>query len=214
MDRHQALALFGSLPSRHIRELWEASAPQSASQLEPGLYLGRNGGMPRPAKWVARHLVQRDWFAKLVLEGFGVNVRCRQDGTHAMRPSRTVVGGVEVDLPFRLTDEGFDYCWHVAGVDLRFLQFRDVLRHIELIRMREVVPEDDLARVGVEPGEPCEEGDLVIGYMAPLGIEPLAGMPFGMIRDHDPTPAEVESANAYLRRKRLIDSSAGRALAA
>ena len=164
--------------------------------------------MPRVGKWVAQHLVKREWFAKLILDGFGVNVRCRQDGSHRPRPSRTVAGGVEVDLPFRLTDEGLDYCSHFAGFDVGMLQFRDMLRHVEFARLMEIVPEEELERIGAEPGEPCEQGDLVVGYMAPLGIEPLAGMPFGMAWDHDPTPAEIESAHAYLRRKRLLDTSA------
>ncbi|MDI7266720.1 MAG: hypothetical protein QME96_01850 [Myxococcota bacterium] len=211
MNRQQVLDLVGGLPGKAIAAVWEASAPISALELRPGVYLGRNGGMPAPLKWMVRNVVGRDWFAKLVLDGYGVNVRCFQDGSHRFRPSARVPDGVEVDMPFRPTDLGLDYGLHVLGADVPLaLQFRDHLRRIEFRLLPELVPEEHLARVGVRRGDPCEEADLVLGYMAPLGIERLMSTPFGMVWRRDPEPAEVASAEEYIGRGRLLDSGCGR----
>jgi hypothetical protein len=51
----------------------------------------------------------------------------------------------------------------------------------------------------------------VIGFMAPLGIEAIAGMPFGMVWSREATPEERASVDAYLSAFRWFDSGwAGR----
>jgi hypothetical protein len=120
--------------------------------------------MPWPMKRMVRHVVRRDYFAKLILEGWGVNIRVRQDGTHALLASRIVPVGVRVDLPFVLTERGLDYGLHVAGMDLgpqAALQLRDYLRRIDFATLSEVVSLGQLRRVGAVRGEPTEPGVLV-----------------------------------------------------
>jgi hypothetical protein len=210
MNRQQALDLVSSLPGRELSRLFSLGRPLSGLELRPGLYRGRNGGGPAAAKWVARNIVKRDWFAKLVLDGYGVNVRCLQDARHRLRPQPAIAGGVVVDLPFRLTAAGLDYGWHVLGHDLPgLLQFRDLLAAIELRALRDAVANEHLLRVGACRGEDCEDAELIIGLMAPLGLGWPRGVPFGMIWDHEPTPAEVESCRAYVRRCRLFDTGCG-----
>lgn len=207
MNARQVLDLIGDLPASEIRMVFAACRPMPGSSLRRGLYLGRNGGMPAPGKWFARNVIGRDWFAKLVLDGWGVNVRCRQDGSHALRTSEEVPGGVVVDMPFRLTDRGLDYGFHVLGRDIPgALQFRDLLGAVSFAALTDVVPESHLARVGARRGEPCDEGELIIGYMAPLGLEGVTVAPFGMVWNHEPTQGEVASAEAYRSRFRIFDS--------
>ncbi len=207
MHAQQALDLIAELPAREIRRLWEAGEHLPGHALEPGLWLGRNGGMARPLKWAVRALVRRDFFAKLVLDGFGVNVRVRQDGSHELLPSSAVADGVVVDLPFSLTEEGLDYGFHTFGLDLgAVLQMRDYLREVPFDTVVEVAPEEHLDRVGSARGD-RGDGRLVIGYIAPLGLRPLEGTPFGMVWHREATDAELSSARAWLARRRLWDSS-------
>lgn len=210
MNERQVLDLVGGLCGRKLREVFDAGRPLGGTELRAGLYRGRNGGGPAPAKWVARRVVKREWFAKLVLDGFGVNVRCRQDGSHALRPSAGTVDGVVVDLPFRLTAAGLDYETHIAGHDIGALQFRDVLAGIEIGRLAELVDEGELGRVGARRREPHADRELVIGLMAPAGVRALAGMPFGMIWERPAAPGEEASARALVTRRRLFDTSSGR----
>lgn len=208
MDRTQALALVGDLPARQLTRLFAAGRAVGGSDLRPGIYRGRNGGGPAPAKWVARHVVRRDFFAKLILDGYGVNVRCLQDGSHSFRPSRHEAGQPEVDLPFALRPGSLDYGWHVLGVDLPLaIQLRDYLAAMPFEALLEQVGETDLARVGARRGEPCEEGELILGLIAPFGQRALAFLPFGMVWDRVATAAELASAKAHVARRRLLDSA-------
>lgn len=214
MNERQALDLLGGLPAPGIREVWDAAEPCKGTELQPGIWLGRNGGMPWLAKRFVRHVVRRDWFAKLIADGWGINVRVRQDGTHTPVGSKHVAGGVKVDLPFRLTAEGLDYGYHVLGRDVGpagvGLQMRDYLRAIGLRRLGEVVDGAHLRRVRAIRGEGDDRVRMVIGYIAPMGIRAWMGTPFGMIRDREATAAELRSAESHLGRFRLWDSSPGR----
>lgn len=186
MDPQRALEQFGRMPAREMRALFRDARPISAHELAPGLYFGRATALGRPARWFARHVLGRDYFAKLVADGWGVNVRVLQDGAWTPRPSRRIDGGALVDFPFRLTPEGLHYGWHLLGADLRHgTQLLDFLR----------------ART-LEDGS-----ELVLGYMAPLGIRALAGAPFAMIRARDAAPEELEAARDHVARKRFVDSS-------
>ena len=206
MNPQRALDLFGGLPGRDIAQLWEAARDLPGTELRPGLWLGRNGGMPAAMKWVARRVVKRDYFAKLVFEDFGVNVRVAQDGSHALLPASDGAPGHRVDMPFALTEHGLDYGFHVLGRNSKRLQMRDYLRVIDLGEVARLAPADALAAVGVDPGEPGE-GELVIGYMAPLGVERLKGTPFGMVWWRDTTAEEEAGALAWISRRRMVDSS-------
>ncbi len=213
MNPHQALEVIGALPAARIRDVWEAASPLAGTQLREGLWLGRNGGMPWPMKRFVRHVVKRDYFAKLILAGWGINVRVRQDGSHAILRSSKVAGDVKVDLPFLLTGEGLDYGYHVLGRDIApsgfGLQMRDYLRGIGLRALTELVDHDRLRRVGVSPGQGDDQTLLVIGYIAPAGVRAWMGTPFGMVWEREATDAERASAERYARRMRIWDSSRG-----
>jgi hypothetical protein len=207
MDARQALDLIAELPGREIAALWEASREVTGHGLGRGLWLGRNGGMASPLKWFVRAVVKRDYFAKLVLDGYGINVRVRQDGSHQPLPSPRLPGGVKVDLPFALTEAGLDYGFHLLGFDAaRPLQLRDVLRSLDLATLAALAPEEHLARVGASRNEPGD-GELILGYIVPLAIDALRGAPFGMVWHRAATAEEEASATAWLDRRRLIDSS-------
>jgi hypothetical protein len=216
MNRQQALELMGGLRASRIREVWEAASPVAGTDLCPGLWLGRNGGMPWPMKRLVRHVVRRDWFSKLVLDGWGINVRVRQDGSYAILPSRTQAGSVRVDLPFRLTEHGLDYGYHVLGRDTEpvgmGLQIRDYLRVVGLRTLGEIAGADECRRVGTQRGDGDDDTRMVIGYIAPIGAKVLMGTPFGMVWEREATAAERASAEQYLRRRRLWDSSPGRGI--
>lgn len=212
MKLNQVLDLIGGLPAAQVREVWDAATPVEGTELRPGIWLGRNGGMPWPMKRFVRHVVRRDYFAKLILDGWGINVRVRQDGTHAPIASSIVPVGVRVDLPFRLTSDGLDYGYHVTGVDLgprSFLQLRDYLRKLDFATLSEVVSLGQLKRVGAWRGQLDDPGELVVGYIAPLGIEAFMGTPFGMVWKREASRGEVASAEAYVNRIRLWDTSSG-----
>ena len=214
MKQAQVLNLFGDLPASQVREVWDAAMPMDATTMRPGLWLGRNGGMPWPAKRFARHVVRRDYFAKLIVSTWGINVRVKQDGSHAALGSSLVPDGVRVDLPFRLTAAGLDYGFHMVGMDLdplHVLQIRDFVRAINYATFSEVVSLGQLRRVGAWRGEQCDEGQLVVGYIAPMGIELIMGTPFGMVWHREASRAEMSSAEAYVRKVRMWDSSAGAA---
>jgi len=206
MHAQQALDLIAELPGREIRKLWDAGEHLPGYALEPGLWLGRNGGMLPAMKWAVRTLVRRDYFAKLVLDGFGVNVRVRQDGSHELRPSSAVADGVVVDLPFALTEQGLDYGVHVLGANVgSLLQMRDYLRAVSFETVAEVAPEEHVDRVGAARGD-RDEGTLVLGYIAPLGLRALGGTPFGMVWHREATEGEEASARAWIERRRFVDS--------
>ncbi len=212
MKQDQVLDLIGGLPAEQIREVWDAAKAMEGTDLRPGIWFGRNGGMPWPMKRLVRHLVRRDYFVKLVLEGWGINVRVRQDGTHAMVPASIVPVGVRVDLPFRLTPAGLDYGYHFTGLDLgpgRVLQIRDYLRRIDFATLSEVVSLGQLRRVGAWRGQSEDPGELILGYIAPLGLESLMGTPFGMVWKREASRAEIASAEAYVRQVRFWDTSPG-----
>jgi|GEM_PF-652428 len=212
MRLQQVLNLIGDLPRAQIREVWDSATPMAGTELRPGIWLGRNGGMSWPLKRLVRHVVRRDYFAKLILDGWGVNIRVKQDGTHAMIASSIVPVGVRVDLPFRLTHEGLDYGYHVTGIDLgpsTVLQLRDYLRKIDFATLSEVVSLGQLRRVGAWRGKAEHPGELVIGYIAPVGVEAFMGTPFGMVWKREATSAEVRSAERYVHRVRLWDTSPG-----
>jgi hypothetical protein len=212
MKLNQVLNLIGDLPAAQIREVWESATPIEGTDLRPGIWLGRNGGMSWLSKQFVRHLVRRDYFAKLILDGWGINVRVKQDGTHALLASSIVPVGVRVDLPFKLTPAGLDYGYHVTGVDLgprTTLQLRDFLRKIDFATLSEVVSLGQLRRVGAWRGQSEQSGELVVGYIAPVGIEALMGTPFGMIWKREATRAEIASAEAHVKRMRLWDTSPG-----
>ncbi len=214
MNRHQALDLIGRLGASRIRKVWDAASPIAGTDLRPGIWLGRNGGMPWPMKRFVRHVVRRDWFSKLILDGWGINVRVRQDGSYAILPSRMQAGAVRVDLPFRLTEQGLDYGYHVLGRDTEpagvGLQIRDYLRVLGLRTLGEIAGADECGRVGTRPGAGDDETRMVIGYIAPIGVKALMGTPFGMVWEREATAAERASAEQYLRWRRLWDSSPGR----
>lgn len=208
----QVLNLVGGLPAGQMREVWDAAVPMEGTELRPGIWLGRNAGMPWLMKRVVKHIVRRDYFAKLVVDGWGINIRVRQDGTHAPIPSSIVPVGVRVDLPFRLTREGLDYGYHLTGIDLgprHALQIRDYLRRIDFATLSEVVSLGHLRRVGAWRGQDEETGEVIIGYIAPVGIRAFMGTPFGMIWKREASSAEVASAETYVKRVRLWDSSPG-----
>jgi hypothetical protein len=206
MDAQQALDLIAELPAREIGRLWDAGQQIPGYALRPGLWLGRNGGMAAPLKWLVRAVIRRDYFAKLVLDGFGVNVRVSQDGSHAALPCREASDGVKVDLPFALTDAGLDYGFHVLGFEPAApLQMRDVLRSVDFRTISEVAPGEHLERVGASPGEDGD-GEIVIGYIAPLAVEALKGTPFGMVWHREATAGEQASARVWIGRRRLLDS--------
>jgi len=213
MDRQQAIDLFGDLPDNVVRKVWDAGHTVPAADLRQGLWLGRACGMPRPMKEFVRRVVGRDYFAKMILDGWGVNVRVCQDGSHAPLPSPLVPGGFKVDLPFRLSAQTLDYGFHLLGLELGFpgglAQMRDFVRLIDFATLTEVVPEEHLRRVGAQRGEPSDPGELLVGYIAPLGVEALSTSPFGMCWWRDVTAEEVESARAYVRSRRLLDASCG-----
>lgn len=201
MSWTKVLDRFGEIRSDRVDAVWRAARPLPGLELRPGLYLGRACGMPWPLKQAVRHLVGRDWFAKLVLDGWGVNLRVFQDGRHTPQPSRSVEGGARVDLPFACTAEGLDYGVHLAGFDvpsaMRLLAMRDFLR---------VISFDAFCRVdGVPPPE--APGELILGLIAPLALPSLAGSPFAMVRRRDATEAEIESAREHTRRRRWLDTS-------
>jgi len=206
MNAQQALDLIAELPAAEIRRLWSAGEHLPGYALDPGLWLGRNGGMAMPMKWLVRSLVKRDYFAKLVLDDCGVNVRVRQDGSHAILPAATAAG-VKVDLPFALSEQGLDYGFHVLGLDVGVpLQMRDFLRSVAFETVAEVAPAEQLARVGAARGE-AGQGALVIGYIAPLGLHALEGTPFGMVWHREATDAEQASARDWIESRRVWDSS-------
>lgn len=213
MNRQQALDLIGGLPAVRIRDVWNAASPMAGTELREGLWLGRNGGMPWPIKRIVRHVIRREWFAKLILPGWGINVRVRQDGTYGLLPSTKVPSGVKVDLPFLLTPRGLDYGYHVLGRDMGprglGLQMRDYLRGIGLRTLGEVVDAEHMRRVGATRGQGDDESRLVIGYIAPAGVKALMGTPFGMVWERESTEAERESAERYARTIRVWDSSRG-----
>jgi len=213
MNRQQAIDLFAELRPREIAAVWSAARPLRPPEMRRGLYLGRAGGLPAMLRAVVRRVVGRDYFAKMILEGWGVNVRVAQDGTHAPLPSPLVPGGFKVDLPFRLGAESLDYGFHAAGRDLGFpgglAGMRDFLRALDFRSLTEVLGEATLGKVGARRGVASEAGELVIGYIAPLGVRALQGSPFGMCWWRDVTEPEVESARAYLRTFRLLDASCG-----
>jgi len=213
MNRQQAIDLFAELSPKEIAAAWSAGRPVRPPEMRRGLYLGRAGGFPPAFRPIVRHVVGRDYFAKLILDGWGVNVRVAQDGTHAPLPSPLVPGGFKVDLPFRLGAEALDYGFYAAGRDLGFpgglSQMRDFLRAVDFRSLTEVLGEATLAKVGARRGVASEAGELVIGYIAPLGVQALQTSPFGMCWWRDVTEPEAESARAYLRTFRLLDASCG-----
>lgn len=217
MDRQKAIDLFAELTPKEIGAAWSAGRALRPPELRRGLYLGRAGGFPPAFRPVVRHVVGRDFFAKLILDGWGVNVRVAQDGTHAPLPSPLVAGGFKVDLPFRLGADALDYGFHAAGRDFGFpggvSQMRDFLRAVDFRSLTEVLGEATLAKVGARRGAAAEPGELVIGYIAPLGVQALQTSPFGMCWWRDATEVEIESARAYLRTSRLLDASCGDAAA-
>jgi hypothetical protein len=212
MRPNQVLNLIGDLPAAQIREVWDSATPIAGTDLQVGIWLGRNGGMPWPIKRFVRHIVRRDYFAKLILDGWGINVRVKQDGTHALVASSIVPVGVRVDLPFKLTTAGLDYGYHLTGVDLdpgSVLQLRDYLRRIDFATLSEVVSLGQLRRVGAWRGKSDHPGQLVLGFIAPIGVEALMGTPFGMIWKREATGSEIRSAETYVRSMRLWDTSPG-----
>jgi hypothetical protein len=206
VDRQQALDLIGGLPAAAVRDVWDAAIDLPGTELRRGLWLGRNASMARPLKWAARRLIKRDYFGKLVFDDFGVNVRVSQDGAHAALPAADGQGGCKVDLPFALTDHGLDYGFHYLGMDSNSIQMRDVLRIIDLRTLSEVVPAEHLERIGAEAGQPGD-GEMVIGYIVPLGIDRLRGTPFGMVWQREATAADEACARAWIAKRRFLDSS-------
>lgn len=206
MNRHDVLAAVGNLSAATMKRLFEAGTPILPGDLRAGIWLGRNAAMPRPAKWVVRRIVRRDWFAKLLLDdGAGINVRVRQDGSYTFRKSR---GRLVVDLPFRLTRDGLDYGMHALGRDLPApLAIRDFIRSVPFAALRDAMSDRDLSEIDVRRDDPCEEGALVVGLIAPLAARVLAGTPFGMVWDREATADEIADARAYLARPRLWDTT-------
>lgn len=209
MDRHDVLAAVGKLSADTMKRLFDSGDAVLPGDMPPGLWLGRNANMPRPVKWAVRRIVRRDSFAKLLLDdGSGINVRVRQDGSFSFRKNR---GRLVVDLPFRVTNRGLDYGFHVLGRDVRGpLQIRDFVRSVSFARVRESLSDRELAEVDVKRDDACDAGVLVIGFIAPLGVQLLAGTPFGMVWDRDATPDEIADARAYLARPRIWDSAPAR----
>lgn len=206
------LDLIGELPTSQMQEVWDAAAPMAGTDLRDGVWLGRYGGLAWPIKRIVRHVVRRDYFARLVFPGWGVNVRVKQDGTYAMIPWSAVPVGVRVHLPFRRTNQGLDYGYHVTGIDVgpsSWLPAREVLRKIDFSTLSEVVSLGHLRRVGVWRGKAEHPGQLVVGYLAPVGVEAFKHSPFAMVWRREMSTAEVRSAEHHIHRMRLWDTSAG-----
>lgn len=206
MNSQQALELVAGLPSAVAREIWDAAIDLPGTELRRGLWLGRNAHLARPLEWAVRRIIKRHYFAKLVFEDFGINVRVAQDGTHALLPAPKGGEGLKVDLPFALTEHGLDYGFHYLGMSSDSIQLRDVLRIIDLSTLAEVAPPAELERVGVTPGEPGE-GELVVGYIVPFGVERLKGAAFGMVWQRETTPEDEACARAWIGKRRFLDSS-------
>lgn len=214
MRTKQALDLIGDLTPPQVREVFDAARPIAGTDLRPGIYLGRVGGMPWLSKGLVRHLARRDYFAKLIVDGWGLNVRVRQDGSHALQRSERVADGVCVDYPFRLTSRGLEYGYHVAGRDWAprrgCVQLVDELRSIEFGTLCEIVSLRQLRRVGAWRGESQNTGELIVGYMLPMGRARCRPIAFGMLWERPAYRAELVSAFVHVRRRRLWDSSCGR----
>lgn len=206
VNSQQALELIAGLSGADVKELWGAAIDLPGTELRRGLWLGRNANMARPLKWAARRIIKRDYFAKLVFEDFGINVRVNQDGTHEPLPAPDGGPGYKVDLPFALTEHGLDYGFHYLGMSSDAIQMRDVLRTIDLSTLAEVAPAEHLERVGAAPGEPGE-GELVLGYIVPLAVDRLRGTPFGMVWQRETTPVDEACARAWIGKRRFLDSS-------
>jgi len=200
MDVRDALDLIPRLSGRQMRALWDAGRELPGGRLRPGLWLGRNAAMPALMEWMIRRVLGRAWFAKLVLDGWGVNVRVVQDGSHALRPGRDG-NALEVDLPFAITGRGLDYGCHLAGYEPQLLQMRDHLRVVDAAAVVEVAGEGG--------GDP-PAGELVIGYLAPLAIAALRGAPFAMMWEREATGDEEAAAVAWLGQRRWLDSAVPR----
>lgn len=211
MNQLQALALLGELPSAEMAGLWSRARPLGVGDLRDGIWLGRNGGMPWAIKRFTRHVVRRDYFAKLLLGGWGVNIRVKQDGSHAPLASSLVEGGARTDMPFRVAPDGLDYGLHVLGFDLGTLvqPLRDEFRVLPLQTLADTVATTHLRRVGAWPQEQCPDTDIVLGYILPLGVTMLRSTPFGMVWSREATEPERRAAQAWVRSARLIDTSPG-----
>ncbi len=249
MERLQILEVFGNLPVRHIAALYDAAAVIDLGGLPHGLWLGRTGGGTRVYKWLARRVVRRDYFAKLLFGDWGINLRVTQDGSYA--PRLDARQRVRVDLPFAIHWDTLNYGYHVLGQDLAQppLALQDEMRAIPLAEAIERLPgawgealrreerraaEARAATGGAGAGVASSGGPggrfgsggeaasanlvhgvekrsslLLIGYIVPLGIHRLRGTPFAMVFHRRARPEESDAARRYIRRARILDTSAG-----
>lgn len=213
MTHMQALELVGDLPPRHTASLFDEAAVIDTLGLPRGLWLGRTCGGARAYKWLVRKVVRRDYFAKILVDDWGANLRLQQDGSFATRLNAQ--GAPRVDLPFCLNWDTLDYGYHVLGQDFAQppLMFRDEMRAVPIAELHERVPRSEIERLGLSVGEaaltPRGEGLLLIGYIVPFGIHRLRGTPFGMVFHRRSKPSEIDAARRHVARVRVLDSSPG-----
>jgi hypothetical protein len=140
MEHLRVLELFGTLPPRHVAALYDAAAVIDLGGLPRGLWLGRTGGGTRVYKWLARNVVRRDYFAKLVFDDWGINLRVAQDGSYA--PRLDARHRPRIDLPFAIHWDTLNYGYHVLGQDLAQppLAMQDEMRAIPLAEVIERLP--------------------------------------------------------------------------
>ena len=213
MTPRQALDLFGDLPPRHIRTLFDASAVIDLGGVPRGIWLGRNGGGARVFKWIARRLIRRDQFVKLLIEDWGVNMRVEQNGSFACKTDHRDTP--RVDFPFCINWDTFDYGYHIMGQDLPQppLMRQDELRALPLSELHEHVPISQIERIGLTLSEaartPPGSGLLLVGYVSPLGIHRFRGTPFAMVFHRKGAVAEMRAARNHVTSMRILDSSPG-----
>ena len=211
--RLEPLDLFGDLPPRHIRTLFDAAAVIDLAGLPRGVWLGRKGGGTRAFKWIARRIVRRDHFAKLLIEDWGINMRVEQNATFACKADHR--DSPLVDLPFCINWDTFDYGYHIMGQDLPQppLMIQDELRALALSELHEHVPVSQIERIGLTLGEaamaPGGAGLLLVGYASPFGIHRFRGTPFAMVYHRKGAAAETRAARNHVARMRILDSSPG-----
>jgi len=212
MTPQQALDLFGDLPPRHIRALFEQAAVVDLGSLPRGLWLGRAGGGTRIFKWILRRVARRDYFAKLLIEDWGVSLLVEQKTGHACRFNSR--GAPRIDFPFCINWDTFDYGYHILGQDLPQppLMMQDEVRALPLADLADVVPASQLERIGLTRASAlgaAGAGLMLVGYVSPLGLHRLRGTPFAMVFHRKATRPEIHGARSHVASMRVFDSSPG-----
>lgn len=208
----RVLDAFGGLAPRHVERLFEAAAVVDLRGLPRGVWRGRAGGGSVIYKRSLRWSFRQDRFATLLLDGWGIHLRTRQDASGALLEHAD--GRLRTCLPFGVGWDTLDYGFHVMGTDIGPppLQMQDEVRVLSVEDFRSLAPPETVYDAPMSPGEggaPTGPPLLLIAYVAPLGLHRFRGAPIAMVYERSARPEEERAARNHVARRRLYDTSPG-----